>query len=147
MCSGRRHHSRLFTGLQWWEAHTQLLLAVKPSVDFYTANDPDSPPVGIAISNAGPGPAIVKSVTFYVDRKSVRDAEEAGITYANLSQAELDYYELEPEDTLAVVLKLAFEEISLADQAQQRTRSLARAQPQCCLGMLDCEIMLTGPEP
>jgi hypothetical protein len=69
-----------FTGLQWWEAHTQLLLAVKPSVDFYTADDPDSPPVGIAISNAGPGPAIIKSVTFYVDRKSVRDAEEAGIT-------------------------------------------------------------------
>jgi hypothetical protein len=91
-----------FTGLQWWEAHTQLLLAVKPYVDFYTADDPDSPPVGIAISNAGPGPANIKSVTFYVDRKSVRDAEEAGITYANLSQAELDYFELEPEDTLAV---------------------------------------------
>ena len=70
-----------FTGLQWWETHTQVLLAVKPSVDFYIGSDPDSPPVGIAISNAGPGPATIKSVMFYVDRKSVRDAEEAGNTY------------------------------------------------------------------
>lgn len=91
-----------FTGLQWWETHTQVLLAVKPSVDFYIGSDPDSPPVGIAISNAGPGPATIKSVMFYVDRKSVRDAEEAGNTYAGLSEAELDYYELEPDDTLAV---------------------------------------------
>lgn len=91
-----------FTGLQRWEAHTQLFLSVKPSVDFYTGNDPDSPPIGIAISNSGPGPATIKSVTFYVDRKSVRDAEEAGNTYGGLSLPELDYYELEPDDTLAV---------------------------------------------
>lgn len=48
-----------FTGLQRWEAHTQLFLSVKPSVDFYTGNDPDSPPIGIAISNSGPGPATI----------------------------------------------------------------------------------------
>lgn len=77
-----------FTGLQWWETHTQVLLSVKPSVDFYTGSDPDTPPVGIEITNAGPGPAIVRSVTFYVDRKSVRDAEEGGTTYGGLSQAE-----------------------------------------------------------
>ncbi len=80
----------------------QVLLSVKPSVDFYTGDDPDTPPVGIQITNAGPGLAIIKSVTFYGDRKSVRDAEEAGITYGGLSQAELDFYELEPDDTLAL---------------------------------------------
>ena len=63
---------------------------------------PDEPPVGIAITNAGPGPATIKSVTFYVDRKPVQDAEETGTTYAHLSESELDYKELEPDDTLAV---------------------------------------------
>ncbi len=37
--------------------------------------------------------------------------------------------------------------MSFADQAQRRTRSLARAQPQRSLGMLDREIVLTGPQP
>jgi hypothetical protein len=46
--------------------------------------------------------AVIKSVTYYVDRKSVRDAEEAGMTYGHLSDAELDYIEFDPDDTLAV---------------------------------------------
>jgi hypothetical protein len=91
-----------FSGLQWYEARNGLLLSTRPHVDFDTEDDPDTPPIGIAISNAGPGPAIIKSVMFYVDRKPVRDAEEAGTTYANLSMSELDYKELEPDDTLAV---------------------------------------------
>lgn len=44
-------------------------------------------------------------------------------------------------------VKLAFEEMGFADQAQRRTRALARAQPQRSLGMLDREIVLTAPEP
>ena len=91
-----------FTGLQWWDTHIHVLLSLKPSVDFYIGDDPDSPPVGIAITNAGPGPAVIKSVTYYVDRKSVRDAEEAGTTYGHLSGVELDYVEFDPDDTLAV---------------------------------------------
>lgn len=79
-----------------------MLLAVKPSVDFYIGDDPDSPPVGIEVENAGPGPAIVKSVKFYVDRKPVQDAEDAGKTYAKLTTAELGYTDLEPDDALAV---------------------------------------------
>jgi hypothetical protein len=79
-----------------------VLLSIKPSVDFYIGNDPDSPPIGIAITNAGPGPAVVKSVKFYVDRKLVQDAEEAGTTYGHLSEAELDSYEFDPDDTLAI---------------------------------------------
>jgi hypothetical protein len=38
-----------FTGLQWREAHNQTLLQLKPHVDFDTQDDPDAPPVGIAI--------------------------------------------------------------------------------------------------
>ena len=44
-------------------------------------------------------------------------------------------------------VKLAFEEMGFADQAQGRTHSLEWAQPQRGLGMLDREIVLTGPEP
>src|SRR5262249_18077491 len=58
--------------------------------------------VGIALRNAGPGPATIKSIVFYVDRKPVQDAFEAGKTYGKLSEAELGFYELEPGDTLAV---------------------------------------------
>jgi hypothetical protein len=90
-----------FTGMQWYEARNQLVLSTKPHVDFDTEDDPDQLPVGVAVTNAGPGPATIKSVTFYVDRKSVQDAEEAGTTYAHLSDSELDYIEFEPGDTLA----------------------------------------------
>lgn len=71
-------------------------------MDFQIGNDPDEMPVGIAIRNAGPGPADIRSVVFYVDRKSVTDAEEAGNTYGKLSDSELDYDQFDPDDTLAV---------------------------------------------
>jgi hypothetical protein len=80
----------LFAGFLWWETLTHDTPALKPSVDIYTGADPDTPPVGISITNSGPGPALIKSVTFFVDRKPVQDANEAGITYAKLSEAELD---------------------------------------------------------
>jgi hypothetical protein len=89
-----------FTGLQWREAHNQLLLSVKPHITFDTEDDPDSPPVGISISNAGPGPAIIKSVTYYVDRKPVRDYSEA-MEYGRINSDIVDYIEFEADDTLA----------------------------------------------
>jgi hypothetical protein len=61
----------------------------------------DEPPVGIAINNAGPGPATIKSVIFYVDRKPVQDAEEVATAYAKLSSEEYTYNEFDPDDTLA----------------------------------------------
>ena len=91
-----------FTGMLWYETREALLLSTKPHVDFSVESDPDELPVGIAIRNAGPGPATIKSVTFYVDRKSVQDAEEAGTTYGKFGEGELGFYELEPGDTLAV---------------------------------------------
>jgi hypothetical protein len=94
--------SAAFSGLQWHDAREALLLSTRPHVDFDIEEDPDTPPVGIAITNAGPGPAVIKSIVFYVDRKPVADAHDAGINYAHLSKAELDYQELEPGDTLGV---------------------------------------------
>jgi hypothetical protein len=91
-----------FTGMQWHDNRDALLLSTKPHVDFDTEDDPDEPPVGIAVKNAGPGPATIKSVIFYVDRKPVQDAEEVAKTYAKLTDDEFTYSELEPDDTLAV---------------------------------------------
>jgi hypothetical protein len=53
----------VFTGLQWRESHNQLLLSMKPSVDFDIETDSDDLPVGVSIGSAGPGPPIIKSVT------------------------------------------------------------------------------------
>jgi hypothetical protein len=76
-----------FLGLQWRETREQAFLASKPHVDFDIESDFDEPMVRIAITNAGPGPAAIKAITFYVDRKPVADAEDMGRTYAKLPAA------------------------------------------------------------
>jgi hypothetical protein len=96
----------VFSGLQWLETRDQVFLTTKPHVDFDTEYDPDEPEVGIAIRNAGPGPAAIKAITFYVDRKPVADADDMGRTYAKLPTAELDYQIMEPGDTVAVGEKI-----------------------------------------
>jgi hypothetical protein len=57
--------------------------------------------ITLAVGDGARRMTFIKSVTFYVGRKSVRDADEAG-EYAKLSADELGYTELEPDDTLAV---------------------------------------------
>jgi hypothetical protein len=92
----------VFSGLQWLAMRDQVFLTTKPHVDFDVEDDSDEPMVGIAITNAGPGPATIKAITFYVDRKPVADADDMGRTYAKLPAAELDSQIMEPGDTLAV---------------------------------------------
>jgi hypothetical protein len=91
----------LFSGLQWREAHNQLALSMKPAVDFDTEDDPDDLPVGIAITNSGPGPAVIKSITYFVDRKPVKGPEEAAQS-GKLDVDELSAFEFDEGDTLAV---------------------------------------------
>jgi hypothetical protein len=89
------------TGLQWRESHNQLLLSMKPSVDFEGAFDPDNLPVGINIQNAGPGPAIIKSITYYVDKKVVGDMDKL-MNFTDLSASAIQLYDLTEDSTLAV---------------------------------------------
>jgi hypothetical protein len=91
----------LFSGLQWRETHNQLALSMKPAVDFDTADDPDDPPIGISIANAGPGPAVIKSISYYVDRKPVKGPEEAAQS-GKLDVDQLGAFEFDEGDTLAV---------------------------------------------
>ncbi len=89
----------VFTGLQWRESHNQLLLSMKPSVDFDTETDIDDLPVGISIGNAGPGPAIIKSIGYYVDKKFVGDVDKL-VDFAKLNY--IPTFDYEEGDTLAV---------------------------------------------
>ena len=85
--------SASITALQWQEAHHQLAFSMRPSVDFDTEVDTDSPPLGIAIENSGPGPAVIESITYYVDRKPVKDSSEA-TQYGKLDDKQTIYFDL-----------------------------------------------------
>ena len=89
----------LITGLQWRDNHNGLLLSMTPTASFEIAADPDDLPVGISLSNAGPGPAVVRSVTYYVDNKAVGGVDDL----VRLKKLEnIQYYDLEDGDTMAV---------------------------------------------
>lgn len=89
------------TWLQSNDTHKLVMLSMKPSVDFDTEDDPDDPPVGIKIENGGPGPAIIKSVIYYVDRKPVGDVTKM-VEVEKLNGDETQYFSFDEGDTLAV---------------------------------------------
>jgi hypothetical protein len=66
-----------FSGLQWFESHKQASLSFRPLVDFLQDDDAADSWVGIGITNNGSAPAILKSITYYVDGKSFGTREEA----------------------------------------------------------------------
>jgi len=92
--------SACITYVQWREARDQLVFTMKPSIDFDTEDSAESPPVGVAIMNGGPGPAIIKSITYYVDRKPVKDESEA-IQFGKLDSKQTNYFQFDEGDTLA----------------------------------------------
>jgi hypothetical protein len=91
--------SASITYVQWREAHNQLTSTMKPTIDFDTEDSIDKPPIGVAIENSGPGPAIIKSITYYVDRKLVKDVSEA-VQYGKLDGKQTSYFDFDEDDTL-----------------------------------------------
>jgi hypothetical protein len=89
----------MFTALQWRESHNLLLLSMRPSVDLEIAEDTEDLPVGIDIQNSGPGPAIIKSITYYSDKKFIGDIDKLS-SYTDLSG--VSTYDIEEGDTIAV---------------------------------------------
>src|SRR5271166_1733742 len=65
-----------FSALQWHEAHDQTSLTGRPLLDFSTNFDNQDPKVGLAVVNTGVGPAVIKSVSFFVDHKLVSDIDD-----------------------------------------------------------------------
>jgi hypothetical protein len=88
-----------FTGFQYRDSHRALF--VTPHVDFETEDDPDYPPMGLAIENEGPGPAVIKTLTLYVDRVAMKDTDEA-LEYGKINSDVVDYFTLDPGDTMAL---------------------------------------------
>lgn len=72
---------------------------MKPSINITTAEDVDDPPVGISVQDAGPGPAIIRKITWFVNKKPYDDVKEAmdldGLPHVHS-------FEIEPGDTLAI---------------------------------------------
>src|SRR6266852_4008085 len=90
-----------FSGAQWYETREMKLMLLTPSLGFFIQTDDTEPIVGIQVYNSGPGPTIIKEVTYYVDLKSVRDSEEA-IDYGRLDQNLIQTQDFVPDDTMAV---------------------------------------------
>jgi hypothetical protein len=94
--------SASFTLLQWRESHNQLLLSMKPSIDFIWETDPDELPVSVAIGNAGPGIAVIRSITWFVDQKPLGSVREV-VDSAHLNNPKnVQWEELDENESLAV---------------------------------------------
>lgn len=90
----------LISWLSWKDSHSQLLLSMKPSIGFEKALDSDHLPVGLSLGNAGPGPGVVKYITYYVDRKLVGDLDKL-VNFESLGN-DIETYNFEEGDTVAV---------------------------------------------
>jgi hypothetical protein len=66
-----------FTGLQWWEARAQRQLASEATVGLDVNTSPSAHHFGIAVRNAGPGVAHIRSVKFYMDGHLLDDVDDA----------------------------------------------------------------------
>jgi hypothetical protein len=88
-----------FTGLQWWEAREQRRLANNATVNVDVDTDPADNKLGVAVRNAGPGVATVKTVRYYVDGKLVTDMDDE-IGAAKLDSNRLKEIEL-TDDAMA----------------------------------------------
>jgi hypothetical protein len=111
-----------FTGLLWREAHGQLLLSMKPSINFTSEDDIDEGAVGIAIENSGPGPAKIKSINYFVGRVPVGDVTKAA-DFADLGP-NVHYLEWEEGDTLAVGEKQWLLKYSKKPRTKQQQQEL-----------------------
>ncbi len=89
----------IFTGFQLRVSNNQLLLSMKPSINITTVTE--DIPAGISVEDAGPGPAKIKSVTYFVNGLPVKDASEA-VEVANVPDLDVDTLELDEGDTLGV---------------------------------------------
>jgi hypothetical protein len=91
----------MFSGFQWYEAHEQRVLAFRPTVTFWPETVAvGQPKVGLAITNGGPGLAVIKSLSYYVDRVPVSDSLTV-LEYGKLNKDLVYSVDLDDGDILA----------------------------------------------
>ena len=93
--------SVLFAGLIWIETRAHDRASLSPSVYFDTEDDERDSMVGLGIGNGGPSPAVIKSITYYVDHQPVKDVHDA-VERGKLTDDLVNTSEVEPDDPLAV---------------------------------------------
>jgi hypothetical protein len=77
-----------------------MFYTMRPSVDFYTEVGITGPIAGVQLQNSGSGPAIIKQIEYYVDRRPVADDQEAA-QYGKLDFDVIETFQFEEDDTLA----------------------------------------------
>jgi hypothetical protein len=82
-----------FTGLQWWEARQQRVMANDATISFEIDTDPSDFKLGIGVRNVGPGVARIRSVKYFVDGEPVASIDDA-IEAAKLDSQRLHEIEL-----------------------------------------------------
>lgn len=81
------------------QAELQIRLSVRPLIVFDTEDDPDDFPFGLSIENRGAGPAIIKSIRYYVNRVSFTDIDSA-VAAAHLNSDQTEYKTFDADDPL-----------------------------------------------
>ena len=85
------------------ESRYQRELAFHSTIGFEINTDLTQRRLGISIQNVGPGVAILRSITYYVDRRPVNDDEfEAALTAAHLDPSREVGDLFDPDEPLAV---------------------------------------------
>jgi len=90
------------SAFQAWQTRRHDRLSVRPLIDFTYEVDGRERNVGLAMENVGLGPAVIRSITIYVDRKAVKDWYEAA-DYGNFKEHDLlKTFELDKDSVLKI---------------------------------------------
>jgi len=83
------------------DTQAQFKTSLRPLVTFDTENDPDGKSFGLAIANRGTGPAVIRSLTYYVDRVPFAVLKDA-IAAGHVKSGETEYLTFDGGDVLGV---------------------------------------------
>jgi hypothetical protein len=90
--------------LPTWDGHARSTKYFQqPTLVFDTEDDPDEYPMGLMVENEGGGPAIIKTVTYYVRKEEVTDGNPASVINASkLDAKQTKFHELKRGEVLGV---------------------------------------------
>jgi hypothetical protein len=87
-----------------WDGHARSTKYFQqPSLVFDMEDDPDEYPMGVMVENEGAGPAIIKTVTYYVRTAEITDGNPLSVINAGkLDAKRTKFHELKRGDVLRV---------------------------------------------
>lgn len=83
------------------QAQLQIQVSVRPLIAFDMEDDPDHFPFGLSIENRGTGPAVIKSIHYYVNRVPFADIDSA-IQAGHLNADQTESLAFDADDPLGV---------------------------------------------